>query len=154
MRPHRDEIIRWANNRDAKVWYRSNHEDGKWVLGKSVSWWQHSVYIVDDEWAELRKAQADGKLLQCKNGTGDAGQQLWRHGEVSMFEMANHSPSMWRVEPIEKKYEWQWLYKNACSGLFRATETFYTDSNPPIDSYPIAYYGKIIPSKRERKDDK
>lgn len=59
---HKEEIVRWANSPDGtKVWEKLN---SGWHLSTYPAWSPNVPYIVDDEWAELRKAQADGKQLQ------------------------------------------------------------------------------------------
>ena len=59
---HKDEIIRWANcPDDTKVWYR--RAESMWDIVVTPLWLFDVDYIVDDKYAELRKAQADGKTI-------------------------------------------------------------------------------------------
>ncbi len=67
---HKKEIERWANCPDGtKVWVRGNGDSKGWFLFESIDviWNKNFIYIVDDEYAELRKAEADGKTIQMSN---------------------------------------------------------------------------------------
>ena len=60
---HEKEIQRWATCPDGtKVWWKDNLRD--WLLTVNASWNKKYNYIVDDEYAELRKAEADGKSIE------------------------------------------------------------------------------------------
>lgn len=66
--PHKDEIIRWANSLEGtKIWHNSN---GTWSRVSSVNWKKTTKYIVDDEYAELRMAYADGMEIQIYSKYG------------------------------------------------------------------------------------
>ncbi len=63
----KDEIIRFANSPvGTKIWVK---EMGSWNLVDYARWFEDEddiVYIVDDEFANLRKLEIDGKILQFK----------------------------------------------------------------------------------------
>jgi PAS domain-containing protein len=59
------EIKYWAEHPDG-TGVRHKTADGKWHRHGTVHWLENITYIVDDEWAELRKAQADGKDIYFK----------------------------------------------------------------------------------------
>jgi hypothetical protein len=67
--PHRpyskqEEICRWAKNPCQNVWLRST-KNHKWDLIKPpVYWTSDGLYVVDDEYAEIRKAFYDHKVVQ------------------------------------------------------------------------------------------
>ncbi len=55
---HEKEIQRWATCPDGtKVWWKDNLRD--WLLTANASWNKRDNYIVDDEYAELRKKICD-----------------------------------------------------------------------------------------------
>jgi len=59
---HKDEIIRWANCPEGtEIWYREGRNE--WDKVMATGWLPNVKYIVDDKYAELRKAQADGKTI-------------------------------------------------------------------------------------------
>ena len=59
---HKKEITRWANCPDnTEVWYRACKND--WDKIKIPHWLINVEYIVDDKYAELRKALAEGKTI-------------------------------------------------------------------------------------------
>ncbi len=63
---HEKEIQRWSTTPDGTgVWYRYKN-DTKWdkLNAAQVGWHDWCIYIVDDEYAELRKARMDGKVIQ------------------------------------------------------------------------------------------
>jgi len=63
-----NEIKRWANAYPVGIWYREkNDKEWKWTENE-VSWHKDYIYIVDDEFAEIRKAHADGASVQFNEG--------------------------------------------------------------------------------------
>ena len=61
---HKEEIIRWANcPDDTGVWTRNINAKKEWIKLSIPFWSNNRVYVVDDEYAELRKAQADGESI-------------------------------------------------------------------------------------------
>ena len=59
---HKKEIERWANCPDhTKVWV--NEGENEWVLVNYPLWRRAFAYIVDDKYAELRKAEKDGDTI-------------------------------------------------------------------------------------------
>ena len=64
---HKKEIKRWANSPDGtKVWVKIDTKQG-WVPLVSPSFIKENVYIVDDEYATMRKAFMDGVTIQYNN---------------------------------------------------------------------------------------
>lgn len=60
------EVIKWfCDNPDKGVWLCS--PIGEWVLTYRPQWDTVCKYVQNDEYAELRKAQADGKTIQYNN---------------------------------------------------------------------------------------
>ena len=104
---HKEEIKYWAEQPDGtRVWC---HEDGNieyWkLLCCSPEWFPQNIYIVDNEWATLRKAQSEGKQLQLSI-TGE----VWKDKELTYSRMPLDEPEWWRIKPEEPVYEYQWLY--------------------------------------------
>ena len=67
MHKNRNEIIRWANApKDTKVWHKY---DG-WTRYANPSWGLRGEFVVDDDWAEVRKAKIDGKKIEGLFVTG------------------------------------------------------------------------------------
>lgn len=68
MRKHRNEIIRFANSESGtKVWFKYANMD--WGKIKIPTWYEDNhAYIVDDEYASLRKESIDtGRPIQVKD---------------------------------------------------------------------------------------
>ena len=108
MHSHAEEIKYWADYPDrTRVWHR--HKEKKlWVLTSSPSWFKDRIYIVDNEWSELRKAQADGKQLQFKYGNSP-----WIDGTLTLEEIKNYGDNKeWRIKPENRKepvHKYQWM---------------------------------------------
>ena len=67
---HAKEIKRWASCPDGtKVWYKNTSTKKTWHLNDWY-WNGTGTYIVDDEYAELRKAHADGKKIEVVTHIG------------------------------------------------------------------------------------
>ena len=62
-RKHKLEMQRYASSQEGtEVWYK--HDNGAWRLVSNPFWNEDITYIIDDEWAKLRKAQIDGKTIE------------------------------------------------------------------------------------------
>ncbi len=99
---HEKEIQRWSTTPDGTgVWYRYKN-DTKWdkLNAAQVGWHDWCIYIVDDEYAELRKAEADGKTIQISNRN----QTIW-----SDWSKPGYSEGVinYRIKP-EDIYYYQW----------------------------------------------
>ena len=54
---HKDEIIRWANSKEGtKVWVNYPNEDIWYLLENTIVWHPKNKYIVNDKYADIRKA--------------------------------------------------------------------------------------------------
>ena len=130
---HQQEIIRWAKApKGTKIWYKQEG-DAKWYITEGTKWYEDTQYIVDDKWAELRKAQADGKQLQWIN-----------EGEFVDVTLKNSPTGLikyWRIKP-EPVYEWQWIIR-------RANNTFALTVHKTEHEMKLGYE-KFEPSKRIR----
>jgi len=70
---HEKEIKYWAEHAEGTlVFYKKEGVEGEWeTLHDKISWAPECEYIVDDEWAELRKAQVNGKKIQKLHKSDD-----------------------------------------------------------------------------------
>jgi hypothetical protein len=60
------EIIKWfIDNHDNGVWTKGENEG--WVLQTCPTFSEKAAYVQNDEYYELRKALADGKIIQYLN---------------------------------------------------------------------------------------
>lgn len=98
MHSHSDEIKYWAeHDNGTKVWYRVPNCK-LWAITSQPCWEQETTYICNDEWADLRKKQADGKQLQFKDG--DLVPE-WKDGELTVDNLEMTKLEWWRIKPEE-----------------------------------------------------
>jgi len=153
---HGKEIKYWAEHPDGtRVWQRTDDIGSEWELNLFPKWHETFHYIVADEWAELRKAQEDGKQLQWKGSDAVLG----------YYSMHNTNIEDWRIkpdEPEEPVYEYQWIYRIPTDkdGTYYMSMYYCTDEEDFAKIYPnAAISGKsryipiepYLPSKRIRK---
>ena len=143
---HKDEIKYWAEHPDeTKVWWRGI-DDIDWMSSDKPLWTDRHIYIVDDQWAELRKAQADGKQLQfCIYDE-------WTDSTLTLGEIRSAMSGVvsdWRIKQKEPVYEWQWIFKDIDKDKYYMTTCFYTEKgiNADFKQKPIERYE---PSKRKK----
>jgi len=158
---HEKEICYWAKQPDGtKVWRRANDKDSEWKLNLFPKWYETSHYIVDDEWAELRKAQADGKQLQRAAYLCGRNRE-WIDIEFVIEDTKITELDHWRIKP-EELYEYQWIYKLPAGreGMYYISTRYYIDEEEFVNSYPNRSRRKnardipvepYLPSKRIRK---
>ena len=152
---HKDEICYWADHPDGtKVWQFEEENVEPWkLLCCTPEWFPHKKYIVDNEWAELRKAQADGKQLERFNEVTS----LWKQKELDFKYIKKDLPKRWRIKP-EIVYEYQWMYQVPEDNSFYITEEYCTTKEEAYNLLKCYLHDvKIIepyePSKRERKQN-
>ena len=154
---HKEEIKYWANHPNGtKVWLKSS-KDTEWKLSNGyVAWFESSIYIVDDEWAELRKAQIDGKQLEFKEYLIHTREEKIYERILGWVSMKTTSPNDWRIKPEEPRYEWQWVIQYQ-TGHYSLTTKHYTSKDEALEDkeHSLGICFKIVepyePSKRERK---
>ena len=64
---HKPVIIWWLKNTGRGVWIRMCNSD-VWYKSKNPTFEEFEVIVQNDEYAEFRKAQADGKVIQDDTG--------------------------------------------------------------------------------------
>ena len=114
-RPHKEEMIRFANSEvGTAVWWREKTFDS-WKLIKNPLWSEDYVYVVDNKYAELRKKSVDeDRAIQMYN-TIDS---KW---ETPTFNLDFSAPiESYRLEPKEDKFNYP-IYKRC---IYKAN--FYT----------------------------
>ena len=142
---HASEIIRWANTEEGiGVWVRGDFDGATWLFTQTPTWKVASICIVDDEWQELRRAQIDGKQLQCLDWQVDG----WNNEILDYQALKLTTLSDWRIKPEEPVYEWQWLYLNGDMDSYKITN-FLTEME--ANDLPFLGIDKYNPSKRKRK---
>lgn len=63
------EVIKWfIDNPDKEVWCKDNEG---WFVTNNPTFYLNYAYVKNDEYAELRKAQADGKVIEFRQSEDD-----------------------------------------------------------------------------------
>ena len=131
---HKSEIIRLANSpQDTYVWFKQ--EGFGWCRLAAVVWGPENKYIVDDEFAEIRKAFVDGKQIQHKILWADNCPKGWNRDWVDyncrdsnmINGYYNGTKQIYRVK-VEKEYRWQWLYSEIKCKILQLTLSHYATS--------------------------
>lgn len=104
---HEKEIVYWSKRPDnTKVWCKTTN--GRWILQNEVHWSKGLTYIVEDRWAELRKAVADGKTIQIYNEMADVWENMpkrwWKTNFYEDYKM--FSPVGFRIKPENEEPNW------------------------------------------------
>ena len=125
-----NEMNRWAKAPDGtNLWRRRlDEESDEWTLHNDVTWNAWFIYIVDDEWAELRKAQTDGKQLQINYGSG------WKDLELNDDRMENTSYRNWRIKPEVEFPVYRRRKESGCIARFDSEDTYKILMSSDIDS--------------------
>jgi hypothetical protein len=125
-RVHKEEMIRFANSpAGTKVWCKSN-ANGMWGKLKMPSWDENSSYIVDDEFAELRKQFVDDptQIEWCREL--DEEWEVTLLTDLDIFTNRLFWGYKCRIKP-KKVTKWKWVMASRFSGKFRVTELWYTE---------------------------
>ena len=147
---HADEIKYWADHPDGtNVWFK-HLGNKRWYLTDLPRWNPKILHIVDDQWTELRKAQADGKQLQYLTPMGK--ENVWKDRELVYQHMKFSNLDAWRIEPEEPVYEWQWIWLDLTDDKYYITSCHYENAKLAANTLGIGYEMKPFePSKREKK---
>ena len=94
---HGEVIKWWVDNPDKGVWWSNNAKD--WTLCKAPSF-NMAMYVQNDEYADLRKAQADGKIIQQ---SGNKSCKTW--DDIKYKPSFNRNPEVYRIKPDEPEFK-------------------------------------------------
>lgn len=141
---HKDEICYWAEHPDGtSVWFKRPGYGWALYSNTTPKWNKDTKYITDNEWAGLRKAQADGKQLQVKTVHGH-----WVNSTLKIRHLKTDDIENWRIKPEGRIYEWQY-YRKLNDDTFKLTFLHY--ANEEEIGAKHSGWKKFEPSKRERK---
>jgi len=91
------EVIKWfCDNADKGAWMA--HEKGSWSLRIEPTWDTNCFYVQNDQYAVLRKAQADGKAIQIRQNP----HANWVDGNTKAFSLLYEC---YRIKPDEPKFK-------------------------------------------------
>ncbi len=141
---HSRQIKRWADCPDGtKVWIKNNTEG--WTLLETPMWLPDEVYVVDDEYSDLRKAYLEGKEIEVYQGDWyDIG---LCNAKAQNFELFPPD-SYYRIKSDDPVYYWQWEKLDKDTGGIMITE-HYTDKKANYHGYQVnSGWRKIENSKR------
>ena len=130
---HKDTILWFCENPSLGVW--SKHEDlNEWTLSFSPSFFTVCIYVQNDQFAEIRKAQADSEPIQMKY-TSEIHWSDW--GQNTIREIHSGCRCQYRIKPSEPVYEVGDWMKHQDGHIFQADEKFPKDSNELIGDFKL-----------------
>ncbi len=112
---HKNEILKWADcPDDTAVWTRGLRDE-KWtkIDAGRISWAPSQHYIIDDEYATVRKGVVDKKEIYVKTQGGESSTRI--HNPHFTRPASDYS-----VGPFPNK-SWQWLFYSDASDAFEVT---------------------------------
>jgi len=141
------EFNKWLEAGRPQVWVKDlGDPTDEWDTTSYPKWMEGITYIIDDEYAKIRKAFYDGEVIEWRF----AGEQMWyRLLKDNFYKFVNE----YRIKPKEPVYEYQWIGQFD-NGRYIFTEEWYTEDerslvertyNNPKD------LDIFLPSKRKRK---
>jgi len=95
---HGDVIKWWLDNIDKGVWTRLGNPK-EWRISNHPSWDMALPYVQNDEYAEFRKAQADGKVIQYDYHSNNH----WV--DIKIANYCDFIPQRMRIKPDEPKFK-------------------------------------------------
>ena len=99
---HKKEMVRFIEaEQGTKVWRKDESNKYKWVLLDYPSWIEESNYIVDDEYAEVRKFYHDNGYCYF-NDEKSFNLSFW--GNIEEYSTEPTKPKYW--EPINHEEAW------------------------------------------------
>ena len=144
---HAEEMCYWSRRKDGTdVWEYKN----SWLKVSYPMWEPECMYIVNDEWAELRKMQFDGYQLQYLEILGFWSDRNLTLGVVKRSSSADAS-KRWRVKPTEtdgEVYEWRWICREG--EVFYFTSYFKNESEMIESESPKEVVERYENSRRSR----
>ncbi len=117
---HREVIKWWLDNPDNGVWRKLNND---WVLAYSPQFYETSIYVQNDKYAEFRKALADSKMVELDNTyLYDTSKEK---GWITIDKIFDHIPlTHYRIKPEEPEFKvGDWVYANSHLCKLEATKS-------------------------------
>jgi len=104
---HKSVIQWWLDNPEKGVWYKSIPSQSSWTLNDSPQFHTGSVYVQNDEYAELRKQVCDGASVQYRLRAGETPTNCagpWRDAreDLTFNYITTHYEV--RIKPTEPKF--------------------------------------------------
>ena len=102
IKKYRDVFDWWLDG--GSVWCKDND---KWQLADVIGWFSNVIYVQNDQYAEFRKAQADGKVIQCNIIEGQSEQEHYAYKDSQWYAVENfkYASSHYRIKPDEPKFK-------------------------------------------------
>ena len=129
-----------------KVWVKRS--TGSWETQQSVGWFDNFTYVIDDGWAEIRKAMVDGKIVEFYNGCNYNDTQF----SIDEIGTTGHTLSSYRIKPdvVEPVYYYQYEKISDSNNGCISISDYMTDNFAIANCFTsVDGWFKIESSKRE-----
>jgi len=149
------EFNRWIDLGRPNVWQWFPGVN-RWETVSKFSWLNNTTYIIDDKYAEIRKAFYNDKTIQIYTSTCDNFQwEDWPSNEdLSDYIYAKqYDIRHYRIKPEKPMYEYQYIFKDE-NNLYKLSNSYYTtayDAQEARQSDRWRVVDRFEPSKRLRK---
>ena len=109
-RIHKDEIIRFANSKEnTKVWCKQVRDNTCfWSLSNTPLWSGKSSYVVDDEYATVRKFFIDEGYIWQNTGVGGWFKHKYPTWDSAVENYSTAGPKWYELESSIGKPIWVW----------------------------------------------
>jgi len=95
------EVMKWfIDNPDKGVWWKHFKGQKEWYLVTDPSFDEYGIYVKNDEYAEFRKALADGKQLQIRDYMGK-----WMAHNKTPNDDFTYPVNQYRIKPEEPGFK-------------------------------------------------
>ena len=113
------DIIKWfCDNPNKGVW-RKDTPTNDWYIDLEPSFYEDYIYVQNDEYAEYRKALAEGKSIQHMYN----GKWCDCYGFTPQRDFENEKPKHYRIKPEELKFEeGDWVKYKISGSVMQAYE--------------------------------
>lgn len=107
---YKTEFDHWLNDKEVLACPIKNKLNGYAVdwqpIGKNALWDNENIaYIINDEYAELRKAKAEGKTIQFKPSIDSDFKDINMSLDSYIKEYPHFGVSRYRIKPEEPKFK-------------------------------------------------
>ncbi len=124
-RVHKEEMIKFANSPVGTIVWCKMPTDELWDVTTLPSWDKDLIYILDDEYASLRKQFVDDKTQIEWLNTLHGEWEITTLTDLDMFTQHLYAEYSYRIKP-KTVTKWKWVIYDSETCNYFITSGFYT----------------------------